>query len=51
MVFTSMEGRLTLYEHGHQVELQALKNVIQTPLDGPFDHEDIFVVGSCHSTH
>jgi hypothetical protein len=36
-----MEGRLPLYEHGHQAELQTLKNVVQTPLDGPFDHEDL----------
>ncbi len=41
MVFASMEGKLHLYEHGHQVELQALENVIQTPLDGFFDHENL----------
>jgi hypothetical protein len=41
MVFVGMEGKLPLYEHGHQVELQALENVVQTPLDGPFDHEDL----------
>jgi hypothetical protein len=39
--FASMEKKLPLYEHGHQLELQALENVIQTPLDGPFDHEDL----------
>jgi len=39
MVFASMEGKLHLYEHGHQIELHALKNVVQTPLDGLFDHE------------
>jgi hypothetical protein len=37
-----MEGKLPLYEHGHQAELQTLKNVVQTPPDGPFDHEDLF---------
>jgi hypothetical protein len=26
---------------GHQAKLQALENVVQTPLDGPFDHEDL----------
>jgi hypothetical protein len=41
MVFVGMEGKLSLYEHGHQVELQALENVVQTPLDGSFDHEDL----------
>jgi hypothetical protein len=39
MVFVGMEGKLPLYEHGHQAKLQALENVVQTPLDGPFDHE------------
>jgi hypothetical protein len=39
MVLASMGGKLHLYEHGHQVELQALENVVQTPLDGFFDHE------------
>ncbi len=39
--FIGMEGKLPLYEHGHQVELQALENVVQTPLNGPFDHEDL----------
>jgi hypothetical protein len=35
MVFASMEGKLLhLYEHGHQVELHALENVVQTPRDG-----------------
>jgi hypothetical protein len=30
-----MEGKLLhLYEHDHQVELRALENVVQTPLDG-----------------
>jgi hypothetical protein len=37
-----MEGQLPLYEHGHQVELQTLENVVQTPPNGPFDHEDLF---------
>jgi hypothetical protein len=41
MVFASMEGKLPLYEHGHQVELQALENVLQTPPNGPFDHQDL----------
>jgi hypothetical protein len=41
MVFAGMEGELPLYEHGHQTELHALENVVQTPLDGPFDHEDL----------
>jgi hypothetical protein len=36
-----MEGKLPLYEHPHQAELQALENVLQTPPDGPFDHEDL----------
>ncbi len=36
-----MDGKLPLYEHGHQVELQALENVVQTPPYGPFDHEDL----------
>jgi hypothetical protein len=36
-----MEGKLPLYEHGHQVELHALENVIQTPLDESFDQEDL----------
>ncbi len=35
MVFVGMEGKLFhLYEHGHQAKLQALENVVQTPLDG-----------------
>jgi hypothetical protein len=41
MVFASMEGKLHLYVHGHQVELRALENVVQTPLYGFFDHEDL----------
>jgi len=41
MVFVSMEGKFPLHEHGHQAELQALENVVQAPLDGPFDHEDL----------
>jgi hypothetical protein len=41
MVFASMEGKLPLYEHGHQAKLQALENVVQTPPNGPFDHEDL----------
>jgi hypothetical protein len=41
MVFASMEGKLPLYEHGHRVELHALENVIKTPPDWPFDHEDL----------
>jgi hypothetical protein len=41
MVFAGMEGKLHLYEHGHQAKLQALKNVVQTPPYGPFDHEDL----------
>jgi len=36
-----MEGKLALYEHAHQAKLQALKNVVQTPLNGPFDYEDL----------
>ncbi len=35
-----MEGKLPLYEHGHQAKLQTLKNLVKTPLDGPFDYED-----------
>jgi hypothetical protein len=35
-----MEGKLPFYEHGHQTKLEALENVVQTPWDGPFDHED-----------
>jgi hypothetical protein len=38
MVFTSMEGKLPLYEHGYQANLQVLENVVQTPPNGPFDH-------------
>jgi len=41
MVFASMEGKLHLYEHGHQAKLHTLENVVQTPLDGLFDHEDL----------
>jgi hypothetical protein len=41
MVFTDMERRLPLYEHGHQAKLQTLENVVQTPPDGLFDHEDL----------
>jgi hypothetical protein len=41
MVFLGMEGKLSLYEHGHQAKLQALENAVQTPLDGPIDHEDL----------
>jgi len=41
MVFVGMGGKLPFYEHGHQIELQALKNVVQTPPDGPFDHQDL----------
>jgi hypothetical protein len=40
-VLAYMEGELPIYEHGHQAELHALENVIQTPLDGPYDHEDL----------
>jgi hypothetical protein len=40
MVFIGMEGKLLLYEHGHQAKLQTLKNLVQTPPDGPFDYED-----------
>jgi hypothetical protein len=29
MVFVGMEGKLHLYEHGHQDKLQALKNVFK----------------------
>jgi hypothetical protein len=29
MVFVGIEGKLPLYEHGHQYELHALENVIQ----------------------
>jgi hypothetical protein len=36
-----MEGKLNLYEHGHQVELHTLKNVVQTPPNGPFGHEGL----------
>ncbi len=48
MVFVGMEGKFHLYEHGHQAKLQALENVVQTPLDGPFDHEDCY--GKFHLT-
>jgi hypothetical protein len=41
MVFGSMEGKLPLYEHGHQVELHALEYVVKTPPNGSFDHEDL----------
>ncbi len=41
MVFVGMERKLPLYTHGHQVKLEALENVVQTPLDGPFNHEDL----------
>jgi hypothetical protein len=41
MVFVSMKGKLPLYEHGHQIELHALENIVQTPPNGPFDHEDL----------
>jgi hypothetical protein len=42
MVFVGMEGKsLHLYEHGHQVELLALENVVQTPPYGPFDREEV----------
>ncbi len=36
-----MEGKLPLYEHGHQAELHALENVVQTTPYGPFDHENL----------
>jgi hypothetical protein len=36
MVFVGMEGKLPLYEHGHQTKVQALENVVQTPLDNSF---------------
>jgi hypothetical protein len=36
MVFIGMERKLPLYTHGHQAKLEALENVVQTPLDGPF---------------
>jgi hypothetical protein len=32
---------LHLCVHNHPVELQALEHVIQTLLDGPFDHENL----------
>jgi hypothetical protein len=41
MVLTGIERRLPLYEHGHQTKLQTLENVVQTPTDGLFDHEDL----------
>jgi predicted Zn-dependent protease with MMP-like domain len=43
MVFIGMEGKLShLYEHMHQVKLQVLEHIAQTPLDArPFDHEDL----------
>jgi hypothetical protein len=41
MVFVGMEGKSPLYEHGHQVELHAFENVVQTPPNGHFDHEDL----------
>jgi hypothetical protein len=41
MVFVGMEGKLHLYEHGHQAELHALENVIQILPNGPFDHENL----------
>jgi len=45
MVFASIEGKsLHLYENGHQVELQTLKNVVQTSPNGPFDHENMMWV-------
>jgi hypothetical protein len=34
MVFVGMEGKLPLYKHGQQAELEAIKNVVQTRLDG-----------------
>jgi hypothetical protein len=41
MIFINMEMKLLhLYVHNHLVELQALEHVVQTLLDGPFDHED-----------
>jgi hypothetical protein len=42
MVSIGMEGKLLhLYEHMHQVKLQALEHIVETPLDvGPFDHGD-----------
>jgi len=40
MVFASMYGKFPLYENGHQVEFHALENVVQAPLNGPFDYED-----------
>jgi hypothetical protein len=43
MVFVGMERKLPLYEHGHQVELQALENVVQTPPNGFFDHEALLM--------
>jgi hypothetical protein len=36
--FCKHGGKLHLYEHGHQIELQAFENVVQTPLDGFFYH-------------
>ncbi len=38
-----MEGKLLhLYEHMHQVKLQALEHIVQTPLDAKtFAHEDL----------
>ncbi len=36
-----MEGKFLLYKHGHQANLQTLKNVVQTPRDELFDHEDL----------
>jgi hypothetical protein len=36
-----MGGKLPLYEHSHQAKLQALENVVQTPPNEPFDHEDL----------
>jgi len=37
-----MERKLLhLYENGHQAKMQTLKNVVQTPPYGPFDHENL----------
>jgi hypothetical protein len=42
MVFVGMEMKLLhFYEHGHQAELHALENVVQAPLNEPFNHENM----------
>jgi hypothetical protein len=40
-IFKNMEGKLHLYSNmAIMMNYKSLENVVQTPQDGPFDHEN-----------